>query len=178
MPYERIKTIMKSEEFVLYHLEKERLQEENAAAGNDDEVECILDERKFKFMISREAPALISKACEIMIKELSHRGWKHTVRNRRRTLQRPDIYAAVGESETFDFLIDIVPRTLPVSRPSYHAVAATSSAPHQAQFFHVLDTRYTTAMVMQPQAGTEAVEQQQDEDISHWADNIQNESIE
>ncbi|EEC43265.1 predicted protein, partial [Phaeodactylum tricornutum CCAP 1055/1] len=63
-----------------------------------------------KFMISGEAPLLMSKACELLVKELSARAWQHTERNRRRTLQRQDIHAAVGESEVYDFLIDIVPR--------------------------------------------------------------------
>lgn len=63
-----------------------------------------------KFMISGEAPLLMSKACELLIKDLSFRAWRHTERNRRRTLQRQDLHAAVGESEVYDFLIDIVPR--------------------------------------------------------------------
>jgi nuclear transcription factor Y gamma len=61
-------------------------------------------------MIAGEAPVLLGKACELLIKELTVRAWRHTERNRRRTLQRQDIHAAVGESEVFDFLIDIVPR--------------------------------------------------------------------
>lgn len=63
-----------------------------------------------KFMISAEAPALMTKACEFFIREVSTRAWKHTENHRRKTLQRADIHAAVGESEVFDFLIDIVPR--------------------------------------------------------------------
>ena len=94
---------MKSEEFILQELEKDKLREQGL------EVEGA-DKTGIKFMISAEAPLLISKACELLIKELSHRAWQHTERNRRRTLQRQDIHAAVGESEVFDFLIDIVPR--------------------------------------------------------------------
>ena len=95
---------MKSEEFILQELEKEKLQkaaEEGQSEGEKPQI---------KFMISGEAPVLMSKACELLIKDLSFRAWRHTERNRRRTLQRQDLHAAVGESEVYDFLIDIVPR--------------------------------------------------------------------
>lgn len=83
----------------MQELEKERLQESGV-----DEKPAI------KFMIAGEAPVVMSKAAELLIQDLSSRAWQHTERNRRRTLQRQDIHAAVGESETYDFLIDIVPR--------------------------------------------------------------------
>jgi histone H3/H4 len=113
LPLARIKKIMKSEEFILQELEKDRqrkLAEEEGRAG-------VLDTEKsaIKFMISGEAPILMSKACELLIKDLSFRAWRHTERNRRRTLQRQDLHAAVGESEVYDFLIDIVPRVTTVT---------------------------------------------------------------
>ncbi|VDP93422.1 unnamed protein product [Echinostoma caproni] len=63
-------------------------------------------------MISAEAPILFAKAAELFIRELTLRAWIHTERNRRRTLQRNDIAMAVsdGDTDQFDFLIDIVPR--------------------------------------------------------------------
>jgi len=61
-------------------------------------------------MISQEAPVLFAKACEIFVKELTLRAWLHTEENKRKTLQRNDIAAAVSKTDTFDFLIDIVPR--------------------------------------------------------------------
>lgn len=63
-------------------------------------------------MISAEAPILFAKAAELFIRELTLRAWLHTDRNRRRTLQRNDISMAVsyGDTDQFDFLIDIVPR--------------------------------------------------------------------
>ena len=61
-------------------------------------------------MISSEAPALFSKACEMFILELTLRSWIHTEENKRRTLQRTDIAAAVTKTDIFDFLVDIVPR--------------------------------------------------------------------
>ncbi|KAJ1675483.1 CCAAT- binding transcription factor component [Spiromyces aspiralis] len=61
-------------------------------------------------MISAEAPIVFSKACEIMILELTLRAWMHAEESKRRTLQRSDISHAVSKSDMFDFLIDIVPR--------------------------------------------------------------------
>ncbi|TNN19116.1 Nuclear transcription factor Y subunit gamma [Schistosoma japonicum] len=70
----------------------------------DDDIKCM--------MISAEAPILFAKAAELFIRELTLRAWIHTERNRRRTLQRNDIAMAVsdGDTDQFDFLIDIVPR--------------------------------------------------------------------
>lgn len=108
---------MKSEEIVTQELERERLLRE----GQPAEEKGVAT----KFMISAEAPILMSKACELLIKEISSRAWMHTERNRRRTLQRQDVHAAVGESEVYDFLIDIVPRvTTAAGRGAIPQVAA------------------------------------------------------
>ncbi|TGZ70762.1 hypothetical protein CRM22_003018 [Opisthorchis felineus] len=71
-----------------------------------------LDDDIKTMMISAEAPILFAKAAELFIRELTLRAWIHTERNRRRTLQRNDIAMAVsdGDTDQFDFLIDIVPR--------------------------------------------------------------------
>lgn len=61
-------------------------------------------------MIGAEAPILFAKAAEMFILELTLRAWIHTEENKRRTLQRQDIAAAIMRTDTFDFLIDIVPR--------------------------------------------------------------------
>eukprot|EP00127_Corallochytrium_limacisporum_P002555 Clim_evm112s128 gene=Clim_evmTU112s128 len=61
-------------------------------------------------MISSEAPVVFSKACEIFIEELTIRAWLHTEENKRRTLQRTDVSAAINKCDMYDFLIDIVPR--------------------------------------------------------------------
>ena len=61
-------------------------------------------------MISAEAPVLFAKACEMFILELTLRSWIHTEENKRRTLQRNDIAAAITRTDIFDFLVDIVPR--------------------------------------------------------------------
>jgi nuclear transcription factor Y, gamma len=46
----------------------------------------------------------------MFILELTHRGWAHAEENKRRTLQKSDIAAAIARTEVFDFLVDIVPR--------------------------------------------------------------------
>lgn len=53
---------------------------------------------------------MFAKACEIFILELTLRAWMHTDECKRRTLQRNDVAVAISRSDTFDFLIDIVPR--------------------------------------------------------------------
>ena len=127
LPLARVKKIMKSEEFIMQELEKERLQKEAAESGNTD---LVSERTGVKFMISGEAPILMSKACELLIKDLTFRAWQHTERNRRRTLQRQDLHAAVGESEVYDFLIDIVPRIQSIpTGPAPPAAAAPAPAP-------------------------------------------------
>lgn len=61
-------------------------------------------------MISAEAPIVFARACEMFILELTLRSWNHTEENKRRTLQKNDIAAAITRTEIFDFLVDIVPR--------------------------------------------------------------------
>ena len=61
-------------------------------------------------MISSEAPVLFAKGCEMFILELTLRSWIHSEENKRRTLQRNDIAAAITKTDIFDFLVDIVPR--------------------------------------------------------------------
>jgi len=62
-------------------------------------------------MISAETPALFAKACELFIIEITHRAWVYTEENHRRTLQRSDVATAIAQTDIFDFLIDIVPKT-------------------------------------------------------------------
>ncbi|ONK79319.1 uncharacterized protein A4U43_C01F5160 [Asparagus officinalis] len=61
-------------------------------------------------MIAAEAPVVFARACEMFILEITHRGWAHAEENKRRTLQKNDIAAAITRTEVFDFLVDIVPR--------------------------------------------------------------------
>lgn len=61
-------------------------------------------------MISAEGPILFARACEIFIADLTCRSYMHATSNRRRTVQRSDVVAAVAGSNVFDFLVDVVPR--------------------------------------------------------------------
>uniref|UniRef100_A0A7N0V280 Core Histone H2A/H2B/H3 domain-containing protein n=1 Tax=Kalanchoe fedtschenkoi TaxID=63787 RepID=A0A7N0V280_KALFE len=61
-------------------------------------------------MISAEAPIIFARACEMFILELTLRAWNHTEENKRRTLQKNDIAAAVNRTDIFDFLVDILPK--------------------------------------------------------------------
>lgn len=61
-------------------------------------------------MISSEAPVVFAKACEILIMEITVRAWANTEENKRRTLQKSDVAAAIVRNDAFDFLIDLVPR--------------------------------------------------------------------
>ncbi|KAF8390888.1 hypothetical protein HHK36_023187 [Tetracentron sinense] len=88
-------------------------------------------------MISAEAPVVFAKACEMFILELTLRSWIHTEENKRRTLQKNDIAAAITRTDIFDFLVDIVPRDelkeegLGVPRAALPAVgAAADSIPY------------------------------------------------
>lgn len=96
-------------------------------------------------MISAEAPVVFARACEMFILELTLRSWNHTEENKRRTLQKNDIAAAITRTDIFDFLVDIVPRedlkdevlgsiprgTLPIGGPTdmlpYHYMPAQHS---------------------------------------------------
>eukprot|EP00959_Pyramimonas_sp_CCMP1952_P020831 439397-Pyramimonas_sp.AAC.1 len=60
-------------------------------------------------MIAAESPVVFAKACEMFILELTLRSWSHAEENKRRTLQRNDIAAAITKTDIFDFLVDIVP---------------------------------------------------------------------
>jgi nuclear transcription factor Y gamma len=129
LPLARIKKIMKSEEAIFQELERERLQQQAAILGG------VPGTTSTRFMIASEAPVLLGKACEIMIREMTVRGWRHTERSKRRTLQRQDLYAAVGESEMFDFLIDLVPRMAsvpPTDAPAAFSSSAIEEAPGAA----------------------------------------------
>ncbi|KAF0978459.1 hypothetical protein FDP41_002279 [Naegleria fowleri] len=99
------------------------------------------EEVRTKTMISAEAPVLFAKACEMFIIELTLHAWVHTEEAKRRTLQRNDIAAAIGKTDVFDFLIDIVPReTEKVQHTSHkanddpytHSVSASEIARHAA----------------------------------------------
>ncbi|KAF9364215.1 hypothetical protein BGX34_002187 [Mortierella sp. NVP85] len=84
------------QDYKLHHLPLARIKK---VMKTDEDVKAK--------MISAEAPLIFDKACEVFITELTIRAWQE---NKRRTLQRSDIAAAITKTDMFDFLIDIVPR--------------------------------------------------------------------
>ena len=82
------------------------------------EVQIQYAKNDHNFDIFIQAPIVFAKACEIFILELTLRAWIQTEDNKRRTLQRNDVAMAISKNDTFDFLIDIVPREDPKSKKS------------------------------------------------------------
>lgn len=61
-------------------------------------------------MISAEAPILFAKACEMFITEITIKGYLNAEKSERKTLQRKDVAVAIARTETYDFLIDTIPK--------------------------------------------------------------------
>lgn len=61
-------------------------------------------------MISSEAPILLALACQMFITEMTHKAAFYAKRQQRKTLQRNDIARVIAENESFDFLLDVIPR--------------------------------------------------------------------
>lgn len=78
-------------------------------------------------MISAEAPILFAKGCDVFITELTMRAWIHAEENKRRTLQKSDIAAALTKSDMFDFLIDVVPREEEKPKKSNNSLSRSDS---------------------------------------------------
>ena len=60
-------------------------------------------------MISAEAPALLSRASELFIMEITRKAWGRSQAYHRRTLHRDDIGELVARTAMYDFLLDVVP---------------------------------------------------------------------
>lgn len=78
-------------------------------------------------MISAEAPILFAKGCDVFITELTMRAWIHAEENKRRTLQKSDIAAALTKSDMFDFLIDVVPREEEKPKKAFSGLSRSGS---------------------------------------------------
>ncbi|KAH7059334.1 histone-fold-containing protein [Linnemannia elongata] len=105
------------QDFKVHHLPLARIKK---VMKTDDDVKAK--------MISADAPMIFDKGCDIFITELTLRAWIHAEENKRRTLQRSDIAAAIAKTDMFDFLIDIVPReeykiSLPKEHKTHHDLA-------------------------------------------------------
>ena len=112
----------------IHHQQQQQLQQQLQAfwANQHQEIEKVTDFKNHSLplarikkimkadedvrMISAEAPVIFARACEMFILELTLRSWNHTEENKRRTLQKNDIAAAITRTDIFDFLVDIVPR--------------------------------------------------------------------
>merc|ERR1712098_398805 len=66
---------------------------------SDEEVEAV----------SQNAPIIFAELCELFIKELTIRSWEITKENNRNTLTRNDITTCITNTDTYDYLIDILP---------------------------------------------------------------------
>ncbi|KAI5650581.1 hypothetical protein M9H77_36586 [Catharanthus roseus] len=112
----------------IHHQQQQQLQQQlqNFWSNQYQEIEQVTDFKNHSLplarikkimkadedvrMISAEAPVIFARACEMFILELTLRAWNHTEENKRRTLQKNDIAAAITRTDIFDFLVDIVPR--------------------------------------------------------------------
>ncbi|XP_010472764.1 PREDICTED: nuclear transcription factor Y subunit C-7-like [Camelina sativa] len=61
-------------------------------------------------MVATEAPILLSKACEMLIVDLTMRSWLNTLKRGQNKIKRSDISVAVTRDLSFTFLGHIVPR--------------------------------------------------------------------
>ncbi|KAF9919427.1 hypothetical protein FBU30_011030 [Linnemannia zychae] len=116
------------QDFKVHHLPLARIKK---VMKTDDDVKAK--------MISADAPMIFDKGCDIFITELTLRAWIHAEENKRRTLQRSDIAAAIAKTDMFDFLIDIVPReeykiSLPKEHKTHHDLAGPDRRPSQEIF--------------------------------------------
>ena len=64
-------------------------------------------------------PCCVEQACELFILELTWRAWSNAEDNKRRTLQKDDVSAAINSVEVFDFLVDGVPQPESKSNVNY-----------------------------------------------------------
>ena len=73
-------------------------------------IKKIMKADKDVKMISAEAPIVFAKACEMFILELTLRSWHNAEENKRRTLRKSDVTAAIARTDIFDFLVDVIPK--------------------------------------------------------------------
>ncbi|GAA0147823.1 hypothetical protein Leryth_021702 [Lithospermum erythrorhizon] len=59
-------------------------------------------------MISGEAPIVFSRACELLIEELSKKSWIIAAESKKKILQKEDVVSAIMATDVFDFLFNLV----------------------------------------------------------------------
>ncbi|GIX64235.1 nuclear transcription factor Y subunit C-2 [Babesia caballi] len=87
-------------------------------------VKKIMKEGEHPGMIAADAPVLLAKACEMLIKDLTLQSWDCTLTTRRCTLQRQDVASAIFKNNVYNFMLDIfTPEELyPKLEPKMEAV--------------------------------------------------------
>nr|BAN64568.1 histone-like transcription factor (CBF/NF-Y) and archaeal histone domain containing protein [Babesia bovis] len=70
-------------------------------------IKKIMKEGEHPGMIAADAPVLLAKACEMLIKDLTLQSWDCTVTTSRCTLQRQDVAAAIFKNDIYNFMLDI-----------------------------------------------------------------------
>ena len=78
-------------------------------------------------MIRAEAPVLFAQACELFILELTLRAYCNSENTDRRNLQKEDIFAAVKNTDIFDFLDDVLTEKVQLEAEKAKAAAAAAS---------------------------------------------------
>ncbi|XP_047336706.1 nuclear transcription factor Y subunit C-2-like [Impatiens glandulifera] len=104
-------------------------------------IKKIMKSDKDVRMISAEAPVIFAKACEMFIQELTLQSWQQTEENKRRTLQKNDISAAISRTDVFDFLVDVIHRDelkeegLGVTKTTYPTVVDPTAADSMPYYY-------------------------------------------
>ncbi|XP_059304125.1 nuclear transcription factor Y subunit C-1-like [Lycium ferocissimum] len=112
-PYHHLLQQQQQQLQVFWHYQRQEIEKVNDFKNHQlplARIKKIMKADEDVRMISAEAPILFAKACELFILELTIRSWLHAEENKRRTLQKNDIAAAITRTDIFDFLVDIVPR--------------------------------------------------------------------
>ncbi|XP_057767484.1 nuclear transcription factor Y subunit C-1-like [Salvia miltiorrhiza] len=112
-PYQNLLQQQQHQLQVFWNYQKQEIEQVNDFKNHQlplARIKKIMKADEDVRMISAEAPILFAKACELFILELTIRSWLHAEENKRRTLQKNDIAAAITRTDIFDFLVDIVPR--------------------------------------------------------------------
>ena len=118
LPLGRVKKIMKTIDVALQEIKRKDEEEENSSnhtnsnGNNNSSTGSTDDGKTFSFMLASEVQYVMTKAAEMFIRDITTRAWKHTDMNRRKTIQKSDVIHAANDSETYDFLIDIIPRVV------------------------------------------------------------------
>lgn len=93
---------MKTVEVALQEIKRNADNQEGSADASDESKKTAI------FLLAAEVPHVMGKAVEMFIRDITTRAWMHADTNRRKTIQKPDIIHATRETETYDFLIDVI----------------------------------------------------------------------